>query len=180
MNNGTELKGILGHINKDYSEALEMLEDISKEEIVVRDRSSVYMNPNDNGKGAFIHLTTVGVNFKGAIETIKQELLKAQEQEKECDDNLTFENGKFMSGFGYKGKQIVAMPLDAYSKLMEQEKVLNVIKEKNVDTKLLRECNSVDEYNAKIKKDYNSFYYKKYRLTQEEFDLLKRYYDEKI
>lgn len=63
-------------------------------------------------------------------------------------------------------------------KAQEQEKVLRVIKEKNVDTKLLRKCNSVDEYNAKIKKDYNSFYYKKYRLTQEEFDLLKRWANE--
>jgi len=78
------LKGKLGHINKpSLEEALEMLEDISKEEIVVRDRSTVYMNPNDNGKGAFTHLTTVGVNFKGAIETIKETLLKAKEQENE-------------------------------------------------------------------------------------------------
>jgi len=84
MNKDVEmLKGRLGHINKTpLEEALEMLENISKEEIVVRDRSTVYMNPNDNGKGAFTHLTTVGVNFKGAIETIRESLINAQENNK--------------------------------------------------------------------------------------------------
>ena len=61
------------------SEALECLDRISKEEIVVRNRSSIYMNPDDNNKGAFTHLTTVGQNFRGAIDTIEKALLKAQE-----------------------------------------------------------------------------------------------------
>ena len=102
--------------NAKPSEALECLEYISKEEIVVRDRNSIYMNPNDNNKGAFTHLTTVGVNFKGALEHIKQALIKSQEQEKalkimfekyvdlnllDCDDEV----GQYNRHFG-KGRQL--------------------------------------------------------------------------
>lgn len=62
------------------------------------------------------------------IENIKQALLKAQEQEKFLDDKLVFKNGCMMSGFEYKGKQIVAMPLEEYDYFMKQEKALEIIK----------------------------------------------------
>lgn len=55
------------------------------------------------------------------ISTIKQALLKAQEQEKFFDDKLVFKNGCIMSGFDYKGKQIVAMPLEEYDKFIKQK-----------------------------------------------------------
>lgn len=56
------------------------------------------------------------------LDSIKEALLKAQEQEKFFDDKLVFKNGCIMSGFDYKGKQIVAMPLEEYSEFMKQEK----------------------------------------------------------
>ena len=57
----------------------------------------------------------------------------------------------------------------ALLKSQEQEKVLEIIKEKRVDCKSLIECSCVDEYND-IWFDIG--------LTQEEFDLLKRYFNE--
>ena len=101
---------------------------------------------------------------------IKQALLKAQEQEKLFDDRLVFKNGCMSSGFEYKGKQIVAMPLKEYAELMEQEKVLDIIKEKDVDIYILNHCKTVDEYNSKIVHIIGEIR----ELTQEEFDLLKR------
>ncbi len=56
------------------------------------------------------------------FEPIKQALIKAQEQEKFFDDKLVFKNGCIMSGFDYKGKQIVAMPLEEYDEFMKQKK----------------------------------------------------------
>lgn len=64
------------------NEALKILEDVSKEEIVVRNGSTVYMNSNDNKGGAFTRLTTVGSYFK-SLDAIKQVLLKSVKLEEE-------------------------------------------------------------------------------------------------
>lgn len=69
-------------------------------------------------------------------------------------------------------------------KSQEQEKVLKIIKEKEVDIHLLKACitcyrDSLNAYNSEIKKLYSNHkdYQNKplsfYLLTQEEFDLLK-------
>ena len=55
----------------------------------------------------------------------------------------------------------------ALIKAQEQEKVLKILFEKNVTIFWLKECKSLEEYN------YNTADYMK--LTQEEFDLLKRW-----
>ena len=55
----------------------------------------------------------------------------------------------------------------ALLKAQEQEKVLKILFEKNVTIFWLKECKSLEEYN------YNTADYMK--LTQEEFDLLKRW-----
>lgn len=109
------------------------------------------------------------VNSFDYIKTIKQVLIKQQEQEKFFDDMLVFKNGCMMSCFGYKGKQIVAMPLEEYDEFMKQEKALEIIKEKNVNVKLLKlSTNLLDYYTrVKIKTGENT------ELTEEEYDLLK-------
>ena len=56
---------------------------------------------------------------------------------------------------------------DALVKAQEQEKVLEIIKEKNVDVFKL--------YNCKTVKEYNQAQYRDCKLTEEEFELLKRY-----
>lgn len=66
--------------------------------------------------------------YKKEYNTIKQALLNQQEQEKFFDDKLVFKNGCIMSGFDYKGKQIVAMPLEEYDEFMKQKKALDFIK----------------------------------------------------
>ena len=107
------------------------------------------------------------------FNTIKQTLIRLND----LDEKLTFKGGCFMSGFDNKdGKQVVAMPLSEYSRLMEQEQVLSIIKEKKVDIESFYTTFIEDDY------DYN-FYekrygtYGKYELTEEEFELLKRWLD---
>lgn len=53
-------------------------------------------------------------------------------------------------------------------KAQEQEKVLKIIKEKNVDVRFLRTCNVLG--------DYNYCQYLSDELTQEEFDSIKHYF----
>lgn len=109
------------------------------------------------------------VNSFDYIKTIKHVLLKQQEQKKFFDDMLIFKNGCMMSCFEYSGKQIVAMPLEEYDEFMKQEKALEIIKEKNVNVKLLKlSTNLLDYYTrVKIKTGENT------ELTEEEYDLLK-------
>lgn len=57
----------------------------------------------------------------------------------------------------------------ALIKAQEQEKVLNIIKEKDVDTFMLMLCDNVEQHNSGLKNKPNR------QLTQEEFDLLKRW-----
>ena len=57
-------------------------------------------------------------------------------------------------------------------KAQKQEKVLEIIIEKDVDMYSLRRCETVEEYNIHFVIDEYQ------KLTQEEFDLLKRYFDE--
>lgn len=59
----------------------------------------------------------------------------------------------------------------ALLKAQEQEKVLEIIKKKNVDILLIKNKGNVNQYNEYIE-DEND------RLTQEEFDLVKRYCNE--
>ena len=98
---------------------------------------------------------------------IKQYILKAQEQEKLFDDMLVFKNGCLSSCFEYKGKQIVAMLLEEYAEFMEQEKELDIIKEKDVDIFMLRRFKTLEAYNNYAKEN------KMKQLTEEEFNLLK-------
>ena len=60
----------------------------------------------------------------------------------------------------------------ALIKAQEQEKVLEIIKEKGVDVGYLKTCKTLEEYNSNCWNDDEDFNKK---ITQEEFDLLKRY-----
>ena len=59
-------------------------------------------------------------------------------------------------------------------KSQEQEKVLEILFEKNVDIIMIRMSETLDKYNRMIYKDN----FNRKELTQEEFDLLKRYCNE--
>ena len=61
--------------------------------------------------------------YSNEIEVIEKEL----KDKEELDRHLDFSDGALMSGFDYKGKQLVAMPLEEYDKLMkETEKCENI------------------------------------------------------
>lgn len=57
----------------------------------------------------------------------------------------------------------------ALVKAQEQEKVLNIITKKNIDIFELKISKKVEEYNAVVKRPFDT-------LTQEEFKLLKEYF----
>ena len=81
-------------------------------------------------------------------------------------------------------KQDVGYIREALIKAQEQEKVLEIIKEKNVDILALKDCIE-RELMGNIKSAleyYNENYYTLddgLKLTEEEFDLLKRWLNEK-
>lgn len=56
----------------------------------------------------------------------------------------------------------------ALIKAQEQEKVLEIIKNKEVDTFILMLCDNIEQYNIGLKNKSNR------QLTKEEFDLLKK------
>ena len=95
------------------------------------------------------------------LKSIKQALLKAQENEtdiihyKGTIDNLKRDNALL--------KEIKK----------EQEKVLKIVFEKRVDLCILTDCDNVNEYN----KSLGNFRPIEDRLTYEEFELLKRYFE---
>lgn len=69
------------------------------------------------------------------------------------------------------------------AKCEEQEKVLEIIFEKNVDVYVLKTCINLEHYNSEIrlKNQNNTYSYEIwYELTQEEFELLKRWNNESI
>ena len=63
---------------------------------------------------------------------------------------------------------------EALIKAQEQKQVLEIIKEKDVDIYILKNCKTVDEYNSSVVHIVGETR----ELTQEEFELLKRYVDE--
>ena len=82
------------------------------------------------------------------VTSIKQALLKAQEQEKEND-------------------RLDTKCLNILADNIRLENILKVIKKKTVNILLLELAENVDEYNERIVPNG--------QLTQEEFELLKRY-----
>ena len=105
---------------------------------------------------------------RNAYAKVEQYLQKAQEQEKEFDDNFNFkEIGHTMVGFDYKGTQVIAMPLEEYDDFMEQEKALDTIREKLVwveNGKLM--CGRYADIEIELEEDDFE--------NKEEFDTLKR------
>ena len=113
------------------------------------------------------------------IETIKQALLKSQEQKKViielCEycgmDNLYPYNNleeieiTFKETFDNYQRQRI----ESLGRLNKQEKVLEIVFEKNVDIIYLKDSNNVEEYNS-------HFGAVVCKLTPEEYDAVKRYF----
>lgn len=99
-------------------------------------------------------------------ETIKQALLKAQEQEKE--------NAKLKSRIQNLEKDLEEQQELAKHYLEEQQRVLEIIKKKRIDIESFYKTFIEDDFNYL---DYQIMYgtYGLELLTEEEFDLLKRW-----
>ena len=108
---------------------------------------------------------SIGTIYYDECNTIKQALLKAQELKSE--NNALLEENKDLY-FELELAEKKYKELIEYAK--KQEKVLEIIKERQVNIALLVTVKDVEEYNFYI--PYEE--YEKY-LTQEEFDLLKRW-----
>jgi len=92
------------------------------------------------------------------VTSIKQALIKAQDQEKELKQ--------------LKVKYADILINNEFIKYIDDnEKVLKIIFEKNVDIIMIRMSETLDKYNRMIYKDN----FNRKELTQEEFELLKRY-----
>ncbi len=121
----------------------------------------------------------VSYDYTDDVEYIKQALLKLQELEAMAEEYdlqpyqirealLVF---CMMNSAGYKVSDI--------EKAQEQEKVLKIIKEKNVDVQYLRyEAVDVRMYNDYVSQLNKVSTINHSSLTEEEFDLLKRYFNE--
>ena len=195
------LKGRLGHINKTpLEEALDRLYECNDDDYTLGYQQHDYkllqqalkrLEAIDNANPSEaleclkqiedIIETKIGLGVVNAyiINIIKQALEKAQEQEKFFDDRLSFKDGSLTCGFDYKGKDIVAMPLNEYDKFMQQEEVLQIIRRKGlpiVERNMLMLCENYEQYCDKY--DNYNMINASMRKTEEEFNLLKRYYYE--
>jgi len=138
------------------------------------------------------------------LDTIKQALIKAQEQEKEnayiekiktmmkqkdcvlryIESEDCFAVKTILSDGWYKltpefvddnvREEIKPLPLIEKNKQLKEEnaeykRVLEILKKKEIDTFMLMLCDNVEQYNSGLKNKPNR------QLTQEEFDLLKRW-----
>lgn len=99
---------------------------------------------------------------RNAYSKAENGLLKAQENENKID-NLEYENKRLVNELVEYGKIIE-----------EQHKVLGIIKEKDVDVKLLKLSTNWLDYYTRVKHKTG----KNTELTEEEFELLKRWLNE--
>ena len=97
-----------------------------------------------------------------SLAVIKQALLKAQEQD--------FNYNKIVIPFLNELAIILGInDMDEMlDKIKEQKKVLEIIKEKNVDVRILSMATNLEYYNEKVLNCQ--------QLTEEEFELVKRYF----
>lgn len=119
--------------NANSSKALECLEDIYRNAVFINEKQEI-----QNKHKIFIESPETNKTISEQCNTIKQALLKAQ----------------------------------------EQKRVLNIIKEKNVDVYILKTCINLEHYNSEIrrKNQNNTYSYEIwYELTEEEFSTLKEW-----
>ena len=162
------------------SKELEILEDLSKQEIIVKKAIGIYM---DGSSQTMLHKTTVGVEFKGYIEILKQALteIKAIDNAKlnealECLKHIIKGFNETTTGMYGLGEVVVGNELEQYYskeldtikqallKAQEQEKVLEIIKEKVIPLV------SIEEDGV-----WDNELYRSIKITKEEYDLLKRW-----
>ena len=132
--------------NAEPSEAFECLRQIGVIETYHRDDGTLLKD---------------SIMFKPEYDTIKYSLIKAQEDEEE--------NKRLWNDITTISKQYTDLMLE----YQEQKRVLEIIFEKQVDVCELKIC--IDVYEDSLYQ-YNKRTIERFRLTQEEFELLKEYF----
>lgn len=121
------------------------------------------LKPSEALKDLEIVSEFLGLNYARELNTIKQALLKAQEQEKE---NPIL-------------KACISDWEDDYEHLEyalhKEKEILKIIKEKRVKIDLLYASSSVEQYNDELVIVYGMWFVKDRQLAQDEFDTLKRW-----
>ena len=126
-----------------------------------------------------------GETYRDHYKIVEQALTELQAI-KEANPSEAFEETKLLRGFNVvelKNDKNVNKSLDiiqhALLKAQEQEKenaeyqkVLKILFEKKVDIYVLMDLGTLEEYNEWVLKRYGTYY----QLTEEDFDLLKRYF----
>lgn len=156
-------------MSKEYLEALGFIKALLKDDWV----ESVWETHYDVIKQALTKLESIeNANHSEVMNCLKELTWQLY------GDTLDIDKSRF------------SLPIkNALLKAQEQEKVLEIIKEKEIDIHLLKACitcyvDSLNAYNSEIKKlhsnhkDYQNKPLSFYLLTQEEFELLKRYFNE--
>lgn len=156
-------------MSKEYSEALEkMCCATLEEDLSVRD---IYENEYGIVEQALQRLEAIdNANPSEAME----ELDKLER----CADSIRELPMSNWLDLAENETQLELEILKWVSNIKKALKVLNVIKEKNVDTYCLKTCISLEHYNSemRLKNQNNTYSYEIwYELTEEEFDLLKRW-----
>ena len=151
-------------------EILEYLDQISKEEIVVRNGNTVYTNSRE--KPPFTRLTTVGTYFKG-IDDVKQAIQKLDFYE----DAMDLTTNCFSIFKNRNGDEITVMRKERYEEYEKQEKenakykkALNVIFENPSQSEV-----TIVYIKTSINPTYEDYCFmitEEYQLPQDEFDLL--------
>lgn len=98
--------------------------------------------------------------------TLKQALLKLDFLE----DAMDLSTNCFSTFKNRNGDEVTIMRRERYEEYQEQEKVLKILFEKEVNLGMLKTCKTVEQYNAGCR------IFGRNELTQEEFELLKRYF----
>lgn len=156
--------------NANLSEALNYLYSF------INEMTSCLENPKQYVKN---YNKEIFYKYKHTLETtVKQALLKAQEQEK------LLESGDLSDGshtFNQLYSQICQMAsafVETAKEANEYKEVIDIIRNKRVNIEYLRLSSNAREYNSKITIVIDGVKYSKSdarKLTQKEFELVKRY-----
>lgn len=136
----------------------EIMGEVAKEKTAMQ-RLEAIENSNPSEALERLEKNRNAIPYAIDYRVIKQSLIKTQKQEEDI--------------IHYKGtinnyRRDIALLKDIKK---EQEKVLNIIKNKCVDIYLLKSISTLEEYNKSIG-------LRGIELTQEEFDLLKRWFEQ--
>ena len=174
MHKGTELKGIIGHVNKDTNKELEnLLEDLdgSYEEVKTRYGVCYAYSPDivEELRQAILELKVIKEsNPSEALEELKElhELAYGNEKTSWKIDDIRMSSHI---------KQALLKAQETEKENVELKRAIEIIMKKFVEISLLKASSCLEDYNNEMINVYGDNFAKRRILTQEEFECLKKY-----